>query len=150
MDGNDLQIRIRPATSEDLDLVYDIKRETLREYVEQTWGWNEEWQQAFHASHFRPEDTKIIVVDKVEIGTVVIKQGDDSVWLESLYILPQYQNRGIGSHFIKQAIATASNAQLPLRLKVLTVNPARKLYQRFGCLDIEQTKEHYIMERPAE
>ncbi len=147
MDSNGSQVTLRQATPEDSDLVYSIKKEVLGLYVEQTWGWDEKWQQEFHRTHYRPTDISIIVEEGVEVGTVGIYRRDDTIWLESLHVLPEYQNRGIGSHFIKQAIARATTARLPVRLKVLKVNPARKLYQRFGFVDIEETDYHFVMEQ---
>ena len=147
MDRNGSQVTLRQATPKDSDLVYNIKKEALGWYVEQTWGWDEKWQQEFHRTHYRPTDISIIVEEGMEIGTVGINQHVDAIWLESLHILQEYQNRGIGSYFVEQAIARATTARLPVRLKVLKVNPARKLYQRFGFVDIEETDDHFVMEQ---
>jgi hypothetical protein len=42
-------VRLRPATFDDIDALYRIHRAALGPYVEQTWGWGEGWQ----AGYFR-------------------------------------------------------------------------------------------------
>ena len=58
----------------------------------------------------------------------------------------EYQRRGIGSKLVERLLAEARSARLPLRLRVLRVNPAFRLYQRMGFRVVEATPERYFME----
>jgi len=57
-----------------------------------------------------------------------------------------YQRRGIGSHLIERLLAEARSARLPLRLRVLRLDPACALYQRMGFKIVEETPERYFIE----
>ena len=66
--------------------------------------------------------------------------------LDLIYILPAFQNRGIGSEILKKCIAESKN---PLRLYVFTRNVrAISLYERFGFTIRERVgKTRLIMAR---
>lgn len=40
-------LSLRPATPEDAEFLFQILKATVWEYVDQTWGWDEEWQRAY-------------------------------------------------------------------------------------------------------
>ena len=40
-------LRLRPATPKDAEFLFKTLKVTMREYVDQTWGWDEEWQRAY-------------------------------------------------------------------------------------------------------
>ncbi len=44
-----MDIKLREATPQDFEFLYRLHRETLKATIDQTWGWDEAWQQA----HFR-------------------------------------------------------------------------------------------------
>ncbi|RUS92785.1 hypothetical protein DSM107010_72900 [Chroococcidiopsis cubana SAG 39.79] len=66
--------------------------------------------------------------------------------LTKLYLLPDFQRRGIGTFLIRQLIAQAKALNAPLRLRVLAVNPARRLYEREGFSVQAQIEERIFME----
>ena len=63
-----------------------------------------------------------------------------------IYILPEYQNHGIGTYLIRQVIDNAHHEKKPVRLHVLKVNPAVGLYKRLGFRAISETDTHFVME----
>ena len=60
-------------------------------------------------------------------------------------ILPEYQNRGVGSAVIRDVLAQAQAEGLSVGLQVLKVNPARRLYERLGFSLVGETATHYLM-----
>src|SRR4051794_37383819 len=99
-----------PATEDDFDFAYQLKKVAYKEYVEQTWGWDEEFQINFHKENFSVQNTKIITIRDKPIGTVDVKEENERIFVSGLYILPEYQSKGIGSSIIsalqKKAAAT--------------------------------------------
>ena len=63
--------------------------------------------------------------------------------LDRLWLLPEYQSRGIGSDFIEKLAARADSRQVPIRLTVLRVNRARRLYERFGFVFLMSPRHTY-------
>jgi ribosomal protein S18 acetylase RimI-like enzyme len=134
------------ATQQDEEFLYGLLKATMREYVDALWGWDEAWQRAHFLEHLNPERSQIVVVDGVDIGVLTLEERQDEVILGQIYILPAYQNRGIGTRLIRSVVSDAFARQLPVALRVLKSNPAaRRLYQRLGFVDSGETETHYMM-----
>ena len=140
-----ISLNLRPATVADYDFLFHVLKATMRDYVDQTWGWRESEQQARFADEFTPEHDRIIVLAGVDIGVLAVEHRADEVFIDKLYILPAYQRRGIGTRLIRDVLAEASREGLPVRLRVLKVNPARRLYERLGFVVVDQTDPSYVM-----
>jgi ribosomal protein S18 acetylase RimI-like enzyme len=139
-------LQLRAATPEDAEFLFQLLKATMREYVEQTWSWDEKWQRAHFQEKFDPAKNQIVVLEHRDIGVITAERRADEVFLTSIYILPEYQRRGIGTLLIKSVLDGAFQAGLPVRLRVLKVNhPARRLYERLGFTVVEEANTHYSM-----
>ena len=145
------QLTRRPATDADLDLIYSILRAGLRPYVEQTWGtWDEAAQRQRFNEVTRAADHAVIEMDGTPIGCLCLNTAPTEVRLLRLFILPEFQNRGFGTRVLQEVVALAEEQRLPIRLRVLRVNPARRLYERHGFAVVGENETHYTMVRPTE
>jgi GNAT superfamily N-acetyltransferase len=144
------QLTRRPATNADLELIYSILRASLGPYVEQTWGkWDDETQRKRFDEVTRAADHSIVELDSEPIGCLCVKQSETEVRLIRLFILPEFQRRGLGTRILEEVLASADKSGLPVSLRVLRVNPARRLYERHGFVVAEQNETHYMMIRSA-
>ena len=73
----------------------------------------------------------------------------DAVKLHRVFLLPEAQGRGIGTRLVEEVLAASRATRRPVRLRVLRVNPARRLYERLGFKVTGETETHFEMERPA-
>ena len=72
----------------------------------------------------------------------------DCVKLHQMFILPEYQGRGIGAALMMLIIKDAAAPKLPIRLQVLKINRrALAFYQRLGFKPTGETDTHILMER---
>lgn len=139
--------QLRPAVPTDYDFLYDVQRETMRTYVEQTFGpWDETFQRELFDSEFDPAQFQVIVVDGVDAGLLLLETYETHWFLDKIYLLPAYQNRGIGRRLLESIIERARRAQMPIKLRVLKVNPAQRLYRRLGFRVIEEHDVRYVMQ----
>jgi ribosomal protein S18 acetylase RimI-like enzyme len=130
----------------DFDFVYELKKVAYREYVEQTWGWDDAFQFRFHRQNFAAGNTYIIYEGDKRIGSVDVKEGADNIFLSGLYILPRYQSKGIGTAIINQLFERALTANKRLELEVLKVNvKAQKLYEKLGFTKTDRDETKYFM-----
>lgn len=139
------KIRLRPATEQDYEFVYHVLKTTMQAYVDQAWGWDEEWQRTYFSMRFTPSEDRIIVLEGQDIGVISIQRRPDGIFMSKIYILPPFQGRGIGTQLIRSVLDDAFEQGLPVTLRVLKVNPARKLYERLGFKIIEEAESRYDM-----
>ncbi len=134
----------------EFELSFQIKKEALGPHVVKQWGWEDDVQRRFHRDHLQKRNLLAIQSDGKDVGTVWIEQFPDHWRFGEFYLLPAFQNQGIGSHVSAAAIADAELTGLPMRLEYLKWNPVRGLYERHGFRRIEENETHYFMERRIE
>ena len=149
MSGLPENLHLRVATADDVEFACRVSRETMRGHALATFGsWNEDEVRQRCAGNIAAGFTQIIERESVQIGIYVVERAPDHVQLLQIFILPDYQRLGIGSHLIERLLAEARATRLPLRLRVLRVNPAFELYRRMGFKVVQETPERYFMEHP--
>ena len=141
------QIRLRTATAEDLEFLFELLKVSLGAYVEQTYGaWHDPDQRARFMARTQPETHRIIEVDGQPVGCLAVQWLPDQVKLNRVFLLPSVQGRGIGSQLVRQLLAQAQASHLPVRLRVFKVNPAQCLWRRLGFAVVGETETHVLME----
>jgi ribosomal protein S18 acetylase RimI-like enzyme len=142
-------ISLRPATLDDVDLLYEMHRAVSQERVAMTWGqWDEPWQRDYFREHFDCTHRQVIERDQLPIGFLDMICRADHVFLAAIEIAPAYQRQGIGTALIRDILANTAALRLPVRLQVLKVNDkARALYQRLGFVETGETKTHFLMQK---
>jgi ribosomal protein S18 acetylase RimI-like enzyme len=138
-------ISLRGAKEQDYEFMYRLHREALKEYIDWTWGWDEDRQANYFKEHFDLSGKKIIQHNGMDIGCLAVQDKGDHIFLSYIALLPPHQGRGIGSTLIKSVLDEARKKDLPVKLKVLRNNPAHRLYERLGFRVMETSKTHYIM-----
>ena len=140
-------IRLRQATAADADFIYRVVEATMRRYVEQIWGsFSEEYNRKNIAESIGSGIYSLIEHEGLDIGALAVERHATHIQLTQIYILPSHQNRGIGTSLVRELVREAKETGKPLRLRVLSSNPARKLYEREGFKVTEITPERVFME----
>ena len=144
-------LALRPATESDLDLVCRITERTMRTYIEQTWGrFDERAIRENAAKAIATGSYAIVQREGADIGVLDVERDRGHLWLAHLFILPEHQGQGIGTHFLHELKREAAETRMPLRLRVLKVNPARRLYEREGFTTFTTTIGRIYMQwRPG-
>jgi ribosomal protein S18 acetylase RimI-like enzyme len=135
-----------PATNLDFDFAYQLKKIAYREYIEKTWGWDEAFQSKFHKENFSTANTRVIKLEDQRIGTVDIKEEDKRIFISGLYLLPEFQNQGIGTAILQEVMQRALANKKKIELEVLKVNTrAQELYKRLGFEMVEGDETKFFM-----
>jgi ribosomal protein S18 acetylase RimI-like enzyme len=143
-------ITLRGAGRDDLEFLFHVFKMSLGPYIEQTYGpWQEDEQRARFFERTKPETHHIVERAGQPIGSLNVTWLPGEVKLNQVFLLPPFQSRGIGSRLVRQVLADAESAGLPVRLRVLKVNPAQRLYERLGFVVNGETDTHFLMERAA-
>ncbi|MEW5994475.1 MAG: GNAT family N-acetyltransferase [Candidatus Zixiibacteriota bacterium] len=143
-------LTLRKARLNDSEFAYCTKRAAFREYVEKVWGWNEDQQRQLHEQRFGVQDFRVINVACTDVGIMAVVVAPDCVKVNQLFLLPEHQGKGIGRECMLLIIDEACRLGLPVRLRVLKVNPrALAFFQRLGFLRTGETETHVLMERAS-
>lgn len=141
-----LNYKLRKATNNDFQLAYDIRKNALGEYVKQTWGWDEEWQMKYHTEDFDTNILRIIEVNDSPVGSLEKSTEKDNITVSGLYIIDEFQGKGIGGDIMKNIIAEADENNRAVRFQVLKVNEkAKRFYERLGFSVCGETETHHQM-----
>jgi GNAT superfamily N-acetyltransferase len=138
-------ISLRAATKDDAAFALHVTEACMRVYAEQAWGsWN-------GRADLDLAIDQIIRFAGCDIGLIGVDRRSDCWFLDKFYLLPAYQNQGLGSYLLRCLIEDAKSARVALRLTVLEVNPARRLYERNGfVLTHTISPRHHMEWRAAE
>lgn len=140
----DLKYILRKSTKEDFMLSYDIRKNALGKYVEETWGWNEAWQLKYHENDFNTEILQIIEVGGNPAGTLESFEENGAIIVSGLYLAGEYQNRGIGESLMRKILGEANEKELPVKLQVLKVNGrAKKFYEMLNFKVYDENDTHF-------
>jgi GNAT superfamily N-acetyltransferase len=142
-----LPYSFRKANEDDIELVIELHRTTLKEYVEVIWGWDEELQQKLIRERFNPASLQVIQVTSIDIGVLNVEKRKEEWHLANIQLQPEFQKKGLGTQILTDLISKADQNRVPLTLSVLAPNPARLLYERLGFVTFEQDEKRFHMRR---
>jgi ribosomal protein S18 acetylase RimI-like enzyme len=142
-----MAINLRSASLDDYPFALKLYVEAIRPLASAWIEWVDADQEAQFASLWRPNDTRIIVLDGEEIGWVEFRATEDEVFLKQLYISPTHQRRGIGSRVMRLLLEERRGMAKSMALFVLKNNPASRFYEQHGFKVIHETHSTLVMRR---
>jgi GNAT superfamily N-acetyltransferase len=138
---------LRKAGPADHAFAYRVKQAAFREYVEQAGGWREDEQRRLHDQRFATQEFRVISAAGVDVGILATVVATDCVKVDQLFLLPEHQGRGLGHRCMALVMDEARGLGLPVRLRVLKVNPrAVAFYRRLGFTRTGETDSHDQLE----
>lgn len=142
-----MDIAFRPAKENDYKFLWNLHKVTMKKYVEETWGWDEEFQKSYFGDHFESKNIQIVEAENNAIGAVEVQIKEDEIYIANIKIEPKSQSKGIGETILKKIIHLSLKQEKPIRLQVLKVNLAQSLYKRLGFEGVGETETHLIMRK---
>ena len=141
------RIELVPAADADCEFAYRVKVAAEEELITSIFGWDEAKQRAFHAEAWAQHRPDVILYNGERIGTITIGEEHAAITVKQFFILPAYQNRGIGSCLLRRVLARADREGKLVRLAYLTGNRAESLYRRHGFVITGEAGHFTRMER---
>jgi ribosomal protein S18 acetylase RimI-like enzyme len=134
-----MEYHLRSATAWDKEFLFNLHRDTMRDVIEKTWGWNEGWQRLDFDKRFGQCEVTIVEALGRDAGGLWLEPSPALLYIANIQVLTHLQGRGIGTAVLEGLIARAAAESVPLELSVLQANPrARQLYERLGFVVIDE------------
>jgi ribosomal protein S18 acetylase RimI-like enzyme len=133
-------LSFRQATETDIAFLLELRRVTMSSHqvASGVTPTNEERLTRVRAAF---ECAQIIEFEVKPIGLLKVVRGDAEWQLQQIQLMPEFQRKGLGSAIVGSLIEEARSAGVGLRLHVLKVNPAKRLYERVGFA-VERENDH--------
>lgn len=148
---------LRRATAEDeafLGAVYASTREHELAAV----AWDAATKDAFMRMQFAAQDRSyrqrhpgaafdVVTVDGLLAGRLSVDRGDSEIHILDIALLPEYRGRGIGTALLTSILDEADMLGKAVAIHVERQNPARRLYDRLGFVQVAEQGLHLLLVR---
>lgn len=142
-----MQVSTRPPTEHDTAFAREAHHGAYREVVvRQFGGWDDALQDQFFDRSWASTAHVIILADGQRCGYAAVETRDDAMHVHELVIHPQFQNRGLGTAFLRGICEAAAAHGGAVRLGTFHENRALALYKRLGFREFGRTETHVLLE----
>lgn len=116
--------------------------------MEVTLGWNELKEREKAADELT--NAEIVMVGRQRVGVIKVIPRAEELHLHQMQILPEYQDKGIGSELLRRTIKVSEQVGKPITLLVVKNTPAKRMYEQFGFVVTDDFAHNCIMCRMIE
>jgi ribosomal protein S18 acetylase RimI-like enzyme len=139
---------LRTTEYRDRVFCFRVTKEAMKPYVEATFGpWDDEWQRQRLENDLASSPHEIVIVGGTDIGLWSVAREPERVLLRKIYLLPEFQRRGIGSILLRRLIQESEASRVPIELRYLMVNPVASLYERLGFTWLKEEPPYVYVRR---
>jgi GNAT superfamily N-acetyltransferase len=146
-DGNSrVALRRMDKTPEKLAFALSVKKDAFGPYIAQRWEWDEQLQRRSALERWSRSEPYEILDEGQAAGVLSVEYGATVVTVHELYVLPEFQRRGIGGQALRRVLVAAAERRLPVTLQCLKWNAdALNFYRRHAFVESDQTETHIAM-----
>lgn len=150
-------VQLRPVLESDNEFLLSVYGSTRAEELNQVeWAegqkemflrWQLDLQRREYGARFPDAAYDVILVDEQPAGRIWVGADDEQIRLLDIALLPQFQNRGVGTELLRRLIKEAAKQGKVLRHMVFVLNNnAERFYERLGFERIEDFGAYKHME----
>ena len=134
---------IRQAREDEVGQLAELYESCMRAYSEAFYPWDPH----LFTNSFSTTEVEVVEYKGRIAGLLRTEVREDYVYLAELQLDQPFRKQGVGTALVKLTIERAAALGLPVRLRVLRNNPARRLYERLGFRQIAKGAIDYTMQR---
>jgi GNAT superfamily N-acetyltransferase len=142
-----MEFALRPATADDFQFAFAVKRDALGPYVAQRWGWDDDVQLLHHQGQWTEKPWQVILRAGERVGTVSVHWRPTHLQFGEFYIAAPHRRQGLGTAVLRASLEEADGRRLETRLEYLKWNPVASLYARHGFRIVSENDIHYFLVR---
>ncbi|UZE22064.1 GNAT family N-acetyltransferase [Pseudomonas sp. B21-056] len=131
---------LRGASTCDLEDLVAIRIEAMRESLERLGRFDPDRARERFLNGFDVSSTRRIEVSGDLVGFVVIKDLQDELLLDHLYVIPSAQGAGIGTEVLTRIFREADEIGRSIRVGALKESASNRFYVRHGFVFVESSE----------
>jgi len=150
-------VELRPVSASDDEFLLSLYASTREDELAQAeWAegqkemflrWQFDLQRREYEARFPDAAYSVILVDQQPAGRIWVGTDDEQIRLLDIALLPEFQNRGVGTALLQRLKTEAANRGKALRHMVFVLNNnAERFYERLGFKLIEDFGAYKHME----
>jgi ribosomal protein S18 acetylase RimI-like enzyme len=139
-------VQLRPIRPDDRAFLYTVYAATRADEMA-LFGWDDAQKQTFlsmqfnaqhqyYFSQFPHASFAILELNNEGIGRLYIDRQQHKIHLMDIALLPEFRGQGIGGALLRQLIDEAASTRKCVSIQVAHHNPAMRLYQRLGFVEV--------------
>ena len=141
-----MPIEFRPALDHDFEYCRRLYFVEMRWIIEEL-HFDRTAQESSFRQQWNPRQVRVIALDGTDVGWLQAITQDDELFVAQMFVDGPFQRRGIGTEVMKRLIGEANEFNLAVRLNVVRINPARRLYERLGFRVTHEDDRKLYMKR---
>jgi GNAT superfamily N-acetyltransferase len=141
-------IELRPALDHDFEYCRRLYFDEMRWIIEEL-RLDRTAQETSFRQQWNSTQVRIIVLDGSDVGWVQTIRKNEELFVAQMFVDGRFQRKGIGTKVMKRLISEATAFNLAVRLNVVRINPARRLYERLGFRVTHEDHRKFYMKRDA-
>ena len=155
------KFELRPVSDNDDQFLLSVYASTREEELSQAeWAegqkemflrWQFDTQRREYSARFPNADYHVILVDERPAGRIWVGSDEEQIRLLDIALLPEFQNRGVGTTLLRRLMDQAAREGKALRHMVFVLNnDAHRFYERLGFRIIDDLGAYKHMEWRSE
>lgn len=87
--------------------------------------------------YIQENETWVVVVDELPVAYYSLKQEHESLWLDNLWVLPEFMGQGIGKQLFQHALERCRARSVSI-LKIESDPNAQSFYEKMGARKVAE------------
>jgi GNAT superfamily N-acetyltransferase len=141
-----MQITLRPASTQDFEYCNRLHFAGKKKIIEEL-NLDMAAQAVTFRENWEATQVRIIGVGSSDVGWLQSTMRDDGLFVAQLFVDGPFQRQGIGTGVMNRLIGEAARLDQAVRLAVVKINPALRLYERLGFHTTREDARKFYMKR---
>lgn len=134
----------RPAREADIPFLLALRRETMDGHLAASGIAIDDASSRLRVMHAF-DCAELLFADDVPVGLLKLRRSPHELEIVQIQLAPALQGRGIGRSLLREILADATRAGVPVSLSVLKANPAKRLYEELGFEVFDEDAHEFHM-----
>ena len=141
-----MQITLRPTSTQDFEYCNRLYFAGMKKIIEEL-NLDMAAQAVTFRENWEATQVRIIGVGSSDVGWLQSTMRDDGLFVAQLFVDGPFQRQGIGTEVMNRLIGKAARLDQAVRLAVVKINPALRLYERLGFHTAPEDARKFYMKR---